>query len=944
MLVGRDAELQRFEDLLKRVWAGEARAITILGDPGVGKTALLGEVIERAEELGFRVLSARCVQSEATIAFGGLSDLLGPVLGLIERLPPPQAEAIQVALALAPAVRRPTRLSTDAACLNLLSAAAVDCPTIVAVDDAQWLDDASAEAILFSARRLAAEPIGVLLTIRPGASYRSRFASVDSIELGGLASEDSAKVLAEACGTNVPGAVVARLQEATSGNPLALLSIASLLDEAQLNGESPLPDPVPTTDAIRRAYGRRIRGLPDPCRRALVIAAVAHSSRTKDLSSALRSIGLGMADLAPAEQRSLLNLGAERFSFHHPLLRSAVYHSATKQERRAAHAALAEADGMSLENRAWHLALAAQAPDESVASALTEAATEAERRGAHAAALEAFDLAARLTPSADSAAHRMVEAATSAVMLGDADRLAHLLDRCPDTFPDASAEVKIRKWRGRLVLMRGGSLSDLRSVLADADAIDAIDPVQAIRTRVDVAGIMAMSGYVAEALDVASHAHASAKRRGWALAATTGIALGGVQAMTGRPGTQARTFEGGLKRLFSPSGARRDGDTLAEFEAAMSQLVGPEWPSSPTLDAVEYAVAAGHTLARRGDYARAERLISAAREKAQADFLAIKLAYVLAVSSDLELRRGRLGLARALATEALQFSESSIPVGAAFCHATLASAAAAMGLADECSSQAQEALEIARRFDLPGIRIQCHAAIGLLRLGASDPAGALEHLKIAGADSRQAGIGHPGVFAFSGDLVSALFRAGRKEEAWSALAAFEERSRETKGPWEKGVVERYKGLLAGTAGAGRHFARSADLLRSISPFEFARTELLWGVVLRRARRRAAARPHLVKAATIFHRIGAADWASQADSALGPEASPRAGKAGANQLTPQEFQISSLAAEGATNREIASRLFLSVKTVEAHLSRVYTKLDLRSRTELTRLMSDRDLSA
>ena len=367
---------------------------------------------------GMTVLRARGVESESELSFAGLADLLGPVISELGSLPPPQRAALAGALALGPPVPR-VGFTVYAATLSLLATVAEREPVLVAVDDAPWLDAPSREALVFVARRLEEEGVVLLLAARSGEPVGTEPAGVVELVLDGLDAGASAALLEQA-GAFAPE-VATRLFDATGGNPLALLELSRLLNDAQRSGAEPIEEPVPVGAGIERAFRHRIDALPEASRHALAMAAASESGALDELSAA----GLDLGALEAAEAAGLLAVADGRLTFRHSLLRSVAYRAVPASEQRAAHRALA--DALEGERRAWHLAAAAVAPDEEVAAALAEAAGAARARGGPAAAMHAAERAARLTPEPERRVPRLLEAAGDVVWGGRPDRAQELL-------------------------------------------------------------------------------------------------------------------------------------------------------------------------------------------------------------------------------------------------------------------------------------------------------------------------------------------------------------------------------------------------------------------------------------------------------------------------------------------------------------------------------------
>jgi DNA-binding CsgD family transcriptional regulator/tetratricopeptide (TPR) repeat protein len=927
-LLGRDAELERLGGFLEHVRGGASDALVILGDPGAGKTALLTHLVTTAGTLGgFTVLQARCLEAESEIPYSGLADVTRPVRGLIDVLPRIQARALRAALALgssATAGSGPAggdqRFAVAIASLTLLAAAAEKGPVVVAVDDAHWLDSASAEALVFTARRLGTEGVGMVFTLRRSEPWPAHFEALPAIGLQGLDAAAAAALVTRVRAHPVPAEVTMRLWAATGGNPLALRSLAATLEEAQLLGKEQIPDPLPVAAAIRHGFVRRMAGLSQACRGALLVAAAADGPQLDVVAAALSASGLGLADLETAESRGLISIrpGEGGLAFDHPLLRSAVYHDSSPSSRRAAHAALARALAAAPERRAWHLALAAAGPDESVAADLADAARQAQHRGGYGGAARALELAARLSPSADRRAVRLYEAAQAAARADQATRVNDLLDAGLAADPDAVLRARMQSLRGRVATFSASPLWAGRLLLAEASRVEGMDAALAAKMRVEAVPAIGVAGRVQEGLTVAIDAHRAAARIGNDdLAARAGLLLGTAQMIAGDPHSDRPLFEASLARLAS---------RLRSAESA--------------LDLFLYLSAAAQALSWTGELDRAAHLIAELRERTRDALLPGLLSYVLGMSSEIELRRGRLAAAHAAAAESVQLAaDTSAGTQYAYALVRLGAAAAAIGLDEDCRASVRQALAVSEEADMWSVPVHAHAALGLLALGAGDPSEAARTLDQAQRAAERTGLGHPGVGAYAGDHVEALTRAARRPQAEQALSRLQAQARISQGTWELGVTARCRGLLVPTAAADSHFTRALALLEPLSTFEAARTRLCWGESLRRRRQRGQARRMLGQAHETFTRLGAVTWTRQTEIEL--EASGAAVHrpipAPARQLTPREFQICALVAQGATNPEIAAKLFLSRKTIEAHLGHIFAKLHVRSRTELTRLI-------
>src|SRR6476620_105642 len=409
MLIGRERQLGQLEALLSEARLGKGCALVFRGSAGIGKTVLLDHAVQQAS--GFQVLHYTAVESEAELPFAGLQAVLGPLLDRLPEIPEPQARAVRGALALE-SIAATNRLAVYAGALSLFGAAAERVPLLVVVDDAHWLDGPSAEALTFVARRLTAESLALLFAVREGEGTDLGVAH-PTIELEPLEVAASMELLRERFGSTIAAKVARHLAQATGGNPLALLEVAALLDEGERDGREPLPDQLPASESVERTVRRALRSLPPQARRALLVAAASDSTTGGDLAA-----------LEPAEDAGLVRIHSGSVAFRHPLVRSAVYHAASADDRRAAHRTLAdsltaEADS---DRRAWHLAAAAEGPDESVAAALEAAASRFAERGCQASASRALERSAELSEDDDASARRLHAAGRAAEHGGDLER------------------------------------------------------------------------------------------------------------------------------------------------------------------------------------------------------------------------------------------------------------------------------------------------------------------------------------------------------------------------------------------------------------------------------------------------------------------------------------------------------------------------------------------
>ena len=476
MLFGRQTERARIERLLNGARQGRGGALVIRGAPGIGKTALLRYAIDLGEAM--TVVRATGVESEAELEYSGLSELCRPLLAAVEELPEHQAETLRGALGLG-AARPGDRFAVGAATLGLLALAAESGPVLVVVDDVQWLDAASVEALAFAARRLAADAVAFLFAVRDDAPALS--AGFDELAVEGLDPAAAQRLLDEVSGGAVPADVVTAVLEATRGNPLGLVELPRVLTAEQLAGKERIQEPLPVGAAVARAYSSSIERLPEETQRALVVLAVSSSGEVDLLAQALAASG-GAAALEPAEDAGLIDLADGRYVFRHPLVRSAVVQTAAPSARRAAHRLLADAlaERGDEERRAWHLGAAAVGHDEDAADALAVVAARARERGGFEAAAEGFEQSARLTLDAAARASRLADAAEAAWSAGDSARAAALVAEVLPGCTDPGPRLRLLRLRGRIELQTGSAQRARDLFLEGASELESADPAGAI--------------------------------------------------------------------------------------------------------------------------------------------------------------------------------------------------------------------------------------------------------------------------------------------------------------------------------------------------------------------------------------------------------------------------------------------------------------------------------
>ncbi|MFI6456359.1 LuxR C-terminal-related transcriptional regulator [Streptosporangium amethystogenes] len=892
MLYGRSAEISALDEVIARARDGFGGALVLRGGAGAGKTALLdAAALDAAAARGgaMRVLRATGVESESDLAFSALHQVLWPVAGLLDALPEPQRDAVRAALGLA-AGSLGDRFLVGAGVLSLLAEAAAPDGLMCVVDDFQWVDRASADALLFAARRLGTERIAMLFAVRGEAPVKGVPLTVD---VRGLAESAAAELLESRHGV-LPAQVKRELITLTGANPLALGEIAARLAPAQLAGREPLPDPLPVG---ARLFGDRVSGLSASARLVALVAAV-----ETDLDLVLRATErlfaeqtvrpgestaaeAGRVALAELEESGLAEVSGTSVRFGHPLIRSAIHEAAGAADIRRVHAVLAELTAN--DRRAWHLAGAALGQDEQVAAALVAAAERARDRGGYGDAATALARAAELTPEPRARAVRLKDAAVAAWLGGRPGQAESLLAEARERADgDATLAMEIAQLRGRFELNSGNAAEAVR-ILAAGDSLDML----------------------ADAVEAASYV-----------------------------GDTAAIVELGRRAVAHPEGFLRD--TVAGIGLTMDgDAAGPGLLRRALARAGELKDAAGYLWATAaasalGESDLATEMAERAGRVARVSGMTGQLPVVLEFVATAERIGGRLARSQAVSEEGLALAREAGYENTVAAHlANLAVLAALRGEEEPCERQAREALAIAvpHRVGLrAGVAAYARAMLDLC-LGRS----AAAHDRFTAIAAARPGAGHPTVvWRMAPDRVEAAVGAGDEAGARAALEAYERWSAHAATPESRALLARCRGLADSAEDA---FGEALRL--HTNPFEAARTALLLGERLRRAQRPGEARAHLRMAWETFEQAGARPWARRALEEL--RAAGESGQAPPaavfDALTPQELRIAGLVADGLSSKQIAARLFLSPRTVEYHLYKIYPKLGIGSRTDLARLV-------
>lgn len=872
------------------------------GEPGVGKSALVGYAVAAAS--GFRVARAVGVESEMELPFAALQNLCASMLDRLDQLPDHQRDALSVAFGLS-AGEPPEQFLVGLAALSLLSEVAREQPLLCVVDDAQWLDRASAQAFSFVARRLLVDGVALVFATR---EQTVEFAGLLELHVEGLGEDDARALLASVISGAMDERVRDRIVAETRGNPLALLELPRGLTPAELAVGFGVPVALPLSGRIEESFRRRLDALPRETRQLLLIASAEPLGEPVRVWRAAERLGIGTDAAPPAADAGLLDIGTH-VQFRHPLVRSAAYRAASPEERQAVHLALAEATDPELDpdRRAWHLAQATTDPDEEVAGELERSAGRAQVRGGLAAAATFLERSAELTSDPQRQALRLLLAAGAHLASGANERAQRLLGKSTPHLGDPAARAQAMRMEGaiRFADGRGG---DTPALLFDAAmALQGLDAPLARETLLESLEAAMWTGRLTSGttlLDVAKAARELPSPNGDKR--TANLLLTGY----------AERFTVGYASAVAWWREAVDSYPEEIRRRPRLQWQGMVWNTS------------GELLDFEGHSATARQWVRLAREQGALATLPVALSGL----AWCEVLGGRIDAAEALMAEA---SEISAATGAPSVPG--ASQILKLGVL-VWRGREQEAR-------LVGEGVTAEAMARGQGLGVTIAQFALTLLELSHGRYEDARISALSVFDEDplyfgsinlGDVIEATIRSGDTAAAQAALARLSDRAEASPTPWGLGLLARGRALLARDADAETLYRQSLDHLgRSGVATELARTHLLYGEWLRRRRRRRDARMQLRVAHDMLQAIGAEAFAHRARVELlatGEHARARVNET-RDQLTPQEQQIAQLAARGESNAEIAAQLFISTHTVAYHLRKVYGKLSVSSRNHL-----------
>ena len=902
---GRERERRVLADLLDQARAGTAAALVLRGEAGVGKSALLEAVVIDAANLGMRVLRSQAMESESPLAFAGLHQLLHPLFADLDQLPDPQARALRVAFGQQDgAAIDPFAIALGI--LGLLSVSAERAPLLVVVDDAHWLDGPSADALLFTLRRLQADPVAAVLTVRDGDARTLAAEGIPSLPLTGLDEASSRALLAEHLGNELPDALTRALLEQTGGNPLALLELPSALTSDQRAGIAPVPDHLQLTDRVQRVFLDRCRRLPEHVQTLLLVTAADDTGSLSVVQQATVAVGVPEADVQDAvrqaERARLLVTDRDSVGVRHPLVRSAVYQAATGQERRSAHRALATVLGSTgqPDRQAWHLANAATGPDADVVHALARTAERAESAGGYAAATAAYERAAELSTTDASRAERLFLAGRNAWASGQAGRARTLAETARGLADDRILRADIDRLRARVEINVGSAVTAHHIFITAARSVVAEDPVRALEMR------------VAATLTHQFNADVPADADAWPDAALP---------------TDPRTRC--LRQLLTATTADAD-HRWEEALPALSQAV----ELAGALEDLDVIANVGNAALHLGDddaHRRCfTRMLGAARDRGAL----MSVQYALSRLAFADYPAGRWDRVHASALEGVDLAAATgqLPL-AATPLGWLTMLAALRG--EDGYQEARARLDQARRRHLGVLTDPVHDlsrwSAGIHAAHTGDPTGALHELSQLRVE--------PLIRMAALDRFDAAIRAGEADQAQTWVEQLSVFAKATGWAWADAAVAYGRALLADPADAPAWFETAlAHHTAANRPYERARTHLGYGELLRRSQRRVDARPHLRAALALFEDLGAAPFATRAMQELraSGETARKRDPSTLTALTPMELQVAQLVGQGLSNKEAAAQLWISPRTVAFHLRGAFAKLGLSSRAELTQL--------
>jgi DNA-binding CsgD family transcriptional regulator len=901
VLIGRETEQAALARVLDSVRGGLSATLVLRGEAGIGKTSLLEWTIDSAKDL--REVRVVGIESEMELGFAALHQLVRPFLPALNRLPGPQQKALASAFGLSDGAA-PDRFLVGLAVLTLLSEIANDQSLLCVIDDAQWLDQTSAEVLAFAARRLHADRIGFLFAVRDPSERTIDLAGLDSVIVRGLEPPAVRELLSDLVSGSLDRSVREQIADRAAGNPLALVELTRGLTGEQLAGMEWLPDPLPVGADIQRRYWRRVAALPADLQELLLLAAAEPSGDRALFERAADYLQLDRSNGHLNSVDSLVDLHG-RVTFRHPLIRSAVYRGATDSARRKVHAAIAAVSDreFAADRIAWHLASAAVAPDEEIAAALELSADRAKRRGGYAAGAAFLRRSAELTPDVGRRAKRLLAAAEAEFAVGGANRALALLDKASPDLHDPRHQAAALQLRGGIQNAFGDGHKGWATLLQAAELLMPLDPRAGRDTLL-------------EALIAAFYSGTRARGEALAVARDVGSAS--------RDPTIADLILDGYTALLTDGPAAG----LPLHQQAVDALLEPDVPVDEEIRWLGLGMfAAAERFDLEAWHALANRWVALCRERGALMTLPLALDYLGTWQS----LTGRLDAAEASNAEGREILSATGNPDRLGTRAVEILVPTWRGHADLVRSGATSLIRDSLERDQGAGVFYAHYALTVLEISMRNYEVALGHARTLLDDNGP----YFGAIILP-EAVESAVHCDDQETAAIALDRLATRARSSGTELALGLFARCQALTSLDGDNEEFFAEAVERLsRTRVSSELARTHLLFGEWLRRQRRRSEARHQLRTAFTAFEAIGATKFAERASlelAATGAHARKRTVD-NSDQLTVRETQIAQLVATGATNAEIAAQLFISASTVEYHLKHIFQKRGITSRVML-----------
>ena len=901
-LVGRQAERARLAKLVDSVRAGEGASLVLRGEAGIGKSALLDWSVEQATDL--HVVRVWGTESELDLGFAALHQLLQPFLSGVDHLPAPQGNALRTVFGLTSGAP-PDRFVIALGALTLLTNASREQPILCVVDDAQWIDRSSLEAIAFVGRRVEVDGVGVLFGVRDLDRRSNVLHGLPEHRVGGLADDEARELLSQSAPGSIDPAVATRVIAEAQGSPLAIAELANALTASHLAGHVLLPLRLPTGAKLEAHFQHRVGGLPPDAQTLLLLGAAETDGDADHLRRARAWLGLSAESDAAIDDGFLVIDTSVRF--RHPLIRSVVYGRANALERRRVHDALAATTESKDRVRwAWHAAAAASEPTEEIALELESAAHRARARGGHTSEATFLRLAAELSPNQHDRARRLLDAAQAAHSAGATRHAAALLSEARALADTALLSARAERLQASLVSFTvPGNVPLL--LLEVARTLEELDIRLARETYAEAllaAHISAQLTLGTSPLEVAQAALAAAPS-----------------------GDAESAVVDALVEGFATRVAVGFCEAVPFFRAAIDAFAAGAMTSAVSRWAV-LAINAAEELWDAPSYQQLlDRLEQSERERGALDSLRL----TLCARGTWEMWGGRFSSAETAFDEASAIG-GLFDGGATFWHMLKVELMAWQGAEKTRATISRMTGESAQAFRVGSVVNTARSALVVLELSEGNYREALDTAWLLYEDDMSSNQILP-------DIVEAGVRCGDSDAAQAALARLSERVAASPTPWALGLLARSRALMADDNGADELYRRAiAHLEDTPIVIDIARTHLVYGEWLRRQKRKLDARRELRTAYELFDRMGAAAFAVRARAELaatGQQARKRSSET-MNDLTPQELQVARLAAQGATYAEVAARMFISSSTVDYHLRKVYRKLAITSRRQLARV--------